>query len=169
MAAPTRIELAGEAYARALAAARHRSTPQTWRRLVRAGQNLREATSAPERRGRRGSVLLVDDEPAALQALREILESNGLRVVTAEHGLAALELLRRRRLRPSAIVLDLDLPVMNGSELRRELLRDPALAHIPVIILSGVASSEAIPHTRRLDKPIEPADLVAALAALHRS
>jgi hypothetical protein len=42
---PSRIELAKHAYARALAAARARNAPAVWRRLVRAGQNLRDALS----------------------------------------------------------------------------------------------------------------------------
>lgn len=162
---PQRLQLAHAAYARALAGARQRSTPAAWRRLVRAGQNLREARAAVAAvgPGRRPSVLLVDDERDSRDAVKEILERHGMRVVVAEHGLAALELLRRRRVRPSAIVLDLDLPVMTGSELRRELLRDPSLSRIPVVVVSGSVDAEPIPEVHRLDKPVEPDALVRAL------
>jgi CheY-like chemotaxis protein len=166
-AIPPRLELARAAYEAALAEARSSSTPARWRRLVRAGQNLRDARdeTAAARRRHRPSVLLVDDEREARDALQEILERHGMRVVVAEHGLAALDLLRRRRVRPSAIVLDLDLPVMSGSELRHELLRDPSLSHIPVVVVSGSRDDHAVPAVRRLEKPVEPAALVAALVA----
>jgi CheY-like chemotaxis protein len=167
-AIPPRVELARAAYEGALAAVRERSTAATWRRLVRAGQNLRDARSEAASPGprRRPSVLLVDDERDARDAVQEILERQGLRVVTAAHGLAALDLLRRRRIRPNAIVLDLDLPVMSGWELRHELLRDPSLSHIPVVVVSGTQEREHMPEVRRLEKPVEPAALMAALAGL---
>jgi CheY-like chemotaxis protein len=166
----SRLELARAAYAAALVDARARSTPGTWRRLVRAGQNVRDAVADAEARprGRPSIILLVDDEQETRDALREILERHGMQVVTAEHGLAALDLLRRRRVRPSAIVLDLDLPLMTGSELRRELLRDPALCRIPVVVVSGARDAEPVPDVRQLAKPVEPAALVAALAVVSR-
>jgi CheY-like chemotaxis protein len=68
--------------------------------------------------------------------------------------------------RPAAIVLDLDLPLMTGSELRRELLRDPVLSRIPVVVLSGASDAEPVPRVRRVDKPVEPSALVEALAGV---
>ena len=164
MTVPDRLELARSAYARALSAARERSTPASWRRLVRAGQNLRDvlAEQASAARASRPTVLLVDDEADARDALRQLLEHHGLRVFAVAHGQAALDLLRRQRLRPHAIVLDLELPVMTGWELRSELLRDPALARIPVIVVSG-SEAPAPPSVRRLAKPLEPAMLVDAI------
>lgn len=164
MTLPNRIDLARSAYARAVSAARDRNAPATWRRLVRAGQNLRDALDeqASAVRATQLSVLLVDDDPETRDALRQLLERSGLRVFDAEHGRAALDLLRQGRLRPHAIVLDLELPVMTGWELRGELLRDPALARIPVIVVSG-SQAPAPPSVRRIDKPIEPAALVEAI------
>lgn len=161
---PSRVELARIAYARALGAARERPTPVAWRRLVRAGQNLRDALAeqAGVPRGARPAVLLVDADAGSRNAARTILEASGLRVVTAEHGVEALDLLRRGRLRPRTIVLDLELPVMTGWELRSALLQDPALAGIPVIVLSR-SLRPAPPAVRRLEKPFEPAALVDAI------
>jgi CheY-like chemotaxis protein len=168
MPIPTRITLAEAAYARALADARARSTPAAWRRLVRAGENLRSARAeaAAGQRRRQTPILLVDDERESRDALRELLERHGHRVVTAEHGVAALDMLRRRRVRPGAIVLDLDLPHMNGHEVRQELLRDPALARIPVVVVSGSSDRSPMTDVKRVDKPVEPAALFAALSGM---
>jgi len=72
-----------------------------------------------------------------------LLEHEGYDVVSAPDGRAALDILRQGVV-PSGIVLDLMMPVMSGWEFRRHQLADPALAGIPVIVLS------ADPHAGRL-------------------
>ncbi|WP_235969415.1 response regulator [Anaeromyxobacter diazotrophicus] len=87
-----------------------------------------------------GEVLLVEDDRAIRDTLRELLEDEGYRVQWAEHGLDALKQLRaglRAGQRPRLILLDLMMPVMNGWEFREAQRRDPALSQIPVIVLSA--------------------------------
>jgi len=77
------------------------------------------------------SILVVDDEPAILRALRTNLHAHGFAVQTAENGAEALE--RYERGRPDLIVLDLNLPDVDGSEVIRRVRERGAT---PIIVLS---------------------------------
>jgi CheY-like chemotaxis protein len=81
-------------------------------------------------------VLVVDDDFDIRDTLQELLELEGLRVASAANGREALRQLRNG-VRPGLILLDLMMPEMSGWEFRGEQLRDPALADIPVVILSA--------------------------------
>ena len=82
-------------------------------------------------------VLIIEDEPDIAEVNGVLLETLGYQVVVATDGVEALQLLWKG-LRPCVILLDLMLPVMDGIEFRRQLLADPALADIPVVVVSGV-------------------------------
>lgn len=82
-------------------------------------------------------VLVVDDNEDIRMALQELLESEGYRTAAAENGEIALTLLTREHLRPCMILLDYDMPVMDGPTFRKRQQADPALADIPVILYSG--------------------------------
>jgi CheY-like chemotaxis protein len=83
-----------------------------------------------------GSILLVEDDFDVRDALIPILEYEGHHVVGAANGRDALAQLRAGP-KPSLILLDLAMPVMDGAEFRAEQLRDPALASIPVVVVSA--------------------------------
>jgi CheY-like chemotaxis protein len=103
------------------------------------------------------SILIVEDEHDIRAVLTEILEDEGYSVASVPNGLEALAFLRQHH--PRLILLDLGMPVMTGWEFREQQRCDPALADIPVIVMS------ATPHLNRtaaalqaadcLDKPIE--------------
>lgn len=82
------------------------------------------------------TVLVVDDDPDIAQLVRLQLESNGYRVLTANRGHKALDLLRDDRV--DLIVLDRLLPDTDGLELLDTIKTDPSTAEIPVIILTIV-------------------------------
>lgn len=83
-------------------------------------------------------VLIVDDDPDFSSLLVEILESIGIVAKSATNGRVALEELRDANgFRPDAIVLDLMMPEMDGWEFRRRQRLSPALATIPVVVLSA--------------------------------
>ena len=94
-------------------------------------------------------VLLVEDDEAVREAMREALEDEGYSTLSAANGEQALELLARGP-KPRLILLDLMMPVMNGWELLK-VLRDSAdLDRIPVVILSVAGSLPAgIPSVRK--------------------
>jgi CheY-like chemotaxis protein len=83
----------------------------------------------------KGEVLVVEDDFAIRETLRELLEDEGYDVSWASNGREALELLAHRA--PRVILLDLMMPVMDGWEFRVAQQKDPALARIPVVVISA--------------------------------
>jgi CheY-like chemotaxis protein len=100
------------------------------------------------------SVLVVDDNVDAVDALGQILEYEGYTVATAYDGREALEYLRRHPA-PNLIVLDLMMPIMNGWELRAELAKVPALAKIPIVVMTALAQAAKIEADAIVAKPID--------------
>ena len=88
------------------------------------------------------TVLVVEDEPAIRGLVSLLLESEGYLVDGAPDGREALTKLAERP--PDALVVDLDLPVMNGCDLVRACRADDGLRHLPIIAISGVVGSRAV-------------------------
>lgn len=86
-------------------------------------------------------ILLVDDDPAVRDSFREVLEEEGFRVMMAQHGLEALDLLRHMPL-PRLIILDLMMPVMDGWSFLEAQRLDSVLRTIPVVVLSARVLSD---------------------------
>lgn len=82
-------------------------------------------------------ILLVDDEPDALQLFGRMLSKagRGYQVIRASNGAQALEILRQEQ--PDVLLLDLVMPEMDGFQLLTVKSKDPALRHIPVILISA--------------------------------
>jgi CheY-like chemotaxis protein len=87
-------------------------------------------------------ILVVEDDRALRETLSDALALEGYQVMDAEHGEAALRLLRGGS-RPCLILLDLMMPVMDGWTFRRALLDDPALADIPVVVMTATSPDRA--------------------------
>ncbi len=87
-------------------------------------------------------VLLVDDTPANLKLLRQALEPEGYRILIAPSGEAALKIARSAQ--PDLILLDVQMPGLDGFETCRCLKQDPATQDIPVIFVTARAETEAI-------------------------
>lgn len=85
-------------------------------------------------------VLLVDDSQFVHRLLDARLRSESIILASAEDGQKGLEIAQRDQ--PSLILLDLDMPIMDGFETLRELKEDPRTRDIPVIVLSGMNSSQ---------------------------
>jgi two-component system, cell cycle response regulator DivK len=80
-------------------------------------------------------VLVVDDDPAQRDGLAEVLETRGYAVAQAANGWEALELAIAER--PTMILLDLNMPVMDGWEVLHALKGSGTLRNIPVVVLTG--------------------------------
>ena len=89
----------------------------------------------------RGIVLAVDDDPGALSALADALGTLGFQVLQAADGATALELARERL--PDVVLLDVQMPGMDGFEVCRQLKSDPRLLLVPVVFLTGHGSRRA--------------------------
>jgi len=86
---------------------------------------------------RKPLVLIADDEQNAVVLLTRIFERDGFIVEDARDGEIALE--KARRLRPDLILMDVQMPKVNGFEVTRQLREDPATARIPVIFVTAAA------------------------------
>jgi CheY-like chemotaxis protein len=82
------------------------------------------------------SILVVDDDDDFRRSLVEIIRKESFKVESAKSALEALDMLRWG-LRPSLILLDLQMDGMTGWDFRNEQKRDPLLASIPVVAMSG--------------------------------
>lgn len=80
-------------------------------------------------------LLVVDDEPEINKLVARIFEKRGYRVTTALDGAEALAAVKRDR--PDLIMLDLNLPKIDGWEVCRQLKSDPATKSIPIIMLTA--------------------------------
>ncbi len=111
-------------------------------------------------------ILVVDDDPDIRETLRLLLALEGYEVDAAEDGLEGLARLRAGP-RPSLILLDLMMPRLDGEGLVREMRRDPSLAEVPVVILSGHGAARCkaaeLGVAGCLVKPIELEELLATI------
>jgi len=112
-------------------------------------------------------VLVIDDELDIREAVTEVLSYEGHEVVTASDGLEALR--KCRELQPDVVLLDLMMPGMNGWEFRAAQLRDPAVADIPVVVLSALGRVSTIDAFAFLPKPFGLDDLLELVRRAARS
>jgi PAS domain S-box-containing protein len=114
--------------------------PESLRVLSAAGEPLLPIVHSPSHA--RHTVLVVDDDIQVLRTFTEILARDGFDVLTAEDAAPALAALRESL--PCMILLDVELPGMNGFELCRHLRRDPRTAHIPVALVTARISEDDV-------------------------
>ena len=114
-------------------------------------------------------ILLIDDDPDFVEAVKVIVENGGYDVKVAYDGEEGLEAVAAEK--PDLIVLDVMMPVMNGHEACAKLKANPATAKIPVILLTAVAdrvTTSTYTHRDMLEsdaedympKPVEPKELL---------
>lgn len=106
-------------------------------------------------------VLLVEDDEDIRSVVGDLLRDEGYSVALAEHGRAAVTLLERG-LKPSVILLDLMMPLMNGWEFYEHHQSTPALACLPLIVLTA-SDHRKLGDARVLKKPVDLAELLAAV------
>jgi putative two-component system response regulator len=115
------------------------------------------------------TLLIVEDDPAMLVALRDILEGAGYAVQTAVNGADALEQLSNSR--PALILSDIAMPVMDGFELLESVRKQPIGATIPFIFLTARGTREDIFTGKKLGvddyitKPVTSKELLSAVQA----
>ncbi len=112
-------------------------------------------------------VLVVDDDADLRDAVGICIAALGVDVVEARDGEEALERLRDGTALPSAILLDMLMPRLDGRRLLAELRAEPRLAGIPVITMTGGADPPAEPPVAsRLHKPFDVEELARILVSL---
>ncbi len=111
--------------------------------------------------------MIVEDDRDTREMLGRFLELEGFAVQTAENGKLALQALRGEP--PCVILLDLMMPVMNGWQFREAQRRDPALAQIPVVIVTAAGPREEIPEITAdgwISKPVDLDQLLEMIGPL---
>lgn len=112
---------------------------------------------------KRALVLIVDDDFLLRESLSLILAGEGYMVAVAENGVEALKRLRSGE-RPGLILLDLRMPIMDGWRFRTEQQQDPALASIPVVLMTALnevrGDEDTLKPAEHLQKPVETACLL---------
>ncbi len=117
-------------------------------------------------------ILVVDDEPDALELAEINLHAAGFSVLLADDGADALKQARQKK--PDLIVLDVMLPEMDGMEVCKTLRQDPATASIPIIMLTAKAAEIdrvlglELGADDYLTKPFSPRELVLRIKGLLR-
>ena len=117
-------------------------------------------------------VVVADDHEVARKLVAQTLESIGFDVVGVADGHAAVESAGTRL--PELMLVDVNMPGLNGFEVLRRIKNAPDLAHIPVVMLTASGASEDV--ARALDlgaadyltKPFSPAELLARVSRLAR-
>ncbi|HJZ85406.1 MAG TPA: response regulator [Polyangia bacterium] len=116
-----------------------------------------------------GTVVIVDDDEAIREGIRDLLEAEGYRVVGAADGTQGLDVLRRETGSRVAII-DLSMPTMDGVDMMKALQADAELAAIPVLVCTAWTSIPVPAGAFRvLYKPFPLPTLLHALAEAFES
>ncbi len=123
-----------------------------------------------DQRDRRTVALVVDDSITVRRVTQRLLERNGMRVLTAKDGVDAVSLLQEHL--PDIILLDIEMPRMDGYEVAAHVRNDPRLKHIPIVMITSRVSEK---HRARaielgvddyLGKPYQESQLLDAIEPL---
>ena len=117
-------------------------------------------------------ILVVDDEPANLDIFQTRLSVHGYEVITARDGEEALRVAEAGR--PDLILLDVNMPLMDGIEVCRRLKSDPSFSFTPIVMVTALADSKDVVRglevgaDEYLTKPVDQAALVARVKSMLR-
>ena len=123
--------------------------------------------AASLKKERRDIVLVVDDSPETLRMLTDALEEAGMTVLVARESDYALSIIER--VLPDVILMDAIMPGTDGFETCRRLKQNKALAHVPIIFMTGLSDTEHIIQGLEaggvdyVTKPLVPGELLARI------
>lgn len=110
------------------------------------------------------NILIVEDEQAIRQIMRDILELEGYRVFEAVDGAEGIKRLREISPDPCVVLLDLMMPGTNGWQFLDVQRNDPTISQIPVVICSAYAeSAKAVRPSGFVEKPVQLESLLTAV------
>ena len=126
------------------------------------GEETKEASRARVEKAMR-PVLVVEDDEDIRDSLCHFLDEQGIPTLAATNGLEALDALRDG-VRPSVILLDMMMPIMDGRELMRCMERDPAIPPTPIVVVSALTPDHTLKSVVWLQKPVHAERLLSAIA-----
>lgn len=136
------------------------------RRTAAANRNIRKA----EELRSQPLIMVVDDSLTVRKVTQRLLMRAGYQVVTAKDGVDALEQLNE--MMPAVMLLDIEMPRMDGFELTRQLRRDAKTQHLPIIMITSRTADKHREHAMQLGvdaylgKPYQEEELLARIAGL---
>ncbi len=119
---------------------------------------------------KRTTILVADDEPTVSGLARKVLEKNGFSVLTASHGMEAVDAFSKRSGEIDLVILDLNMPKLSGTEVFTEIRR--LAPWVPVMLMSGYGEDSAVSHFDEaqlagfLQKPFKPDELLAKVIGI---
>jgi DNA-binding response OmpR family regulator len=114
-------------------------------------------------------ILVIDDSRVIRMRVRDMLPQGNFEVIEAKDGVEGMEAIRNQK--PNLIMLDFLLPRMSGWEVFQEIQAQPALQHIPLVLMSGRKEevtekmSEPFEYFEFIQKPFEQKELIEAIKA----
>lgn len=114
------------------------------------------------------TILIVDDSAMIRRIVSQLVQQLGHQSIAAENGKLGCEL--ALEIKPDMIIMDIEMPVMDGFAATRRIKNDPATAHIPVVFFTALGSEENIQQAREaggtgfLNKPICKEELGQAIS-----
>jgi putative two-component system response regulator len=140
--------------------------------LQEAGQPAPAIVPAADKRRTRPpqTILIADDEPAFRDYLGTLLRTQGFRVVAAADGVEALDAFAHQQ--PDLVLLDIEMPHMDGLEVCRRLKLNPETRLVPVVLVTGLTASEdrirgiEVGANDFLSKPVDRNELMARVKSL---
>ena len=141
------------------------------------GSNVEGTGTVPEDSGdnkeqQQPRILVVDDEPLALEIAQMTLDRQGFRTMSARGGIPGLEMIRSER--PDLVLLDITMPDLDGFGVFKELRNDPELVNLPVIFVTARDDMADKVHGLELGavdyitKPYNPSELIARVRSTLR-
>ncbi|MGD8227197.1 MAG: response regulator [Desulfobacteraceae bacterium] len=121
-------------------------------------------------------ILIVDDEPAAIDYASAVLEENGYIAISAEDGIEGMEKVKAER--PDLVLLDIMMPGKGGISMYQDLRKDEETKDIPVIVITGVARGQRFEERMMkkapgiplpdgyIEKPMKPEGLLELIGKL---
>ena len=121
---------------------------------------------------RRVKILIIDDEEAFCEFVKETLEMTGrYRLLIANAGAVGIEMAQKHR--PSLILLDINMPEMSGAAVAERLLHAPSTRDIPIAFITGLVTKEAVEKRDGyihgflfITKPVTTRELVAQVESV---
>lgn len=117
------------------------------------------------------TILVVDDNPTTLHLLSSLLKKSNYQTLLATNGVEALEVLSKNQQIIDVVLLDRMMPLMDGMEVTRQMLVDPVLKYIPIVMVTAADKPEEISEGIKagvfyyLTKPIERNTLLSIVSA----
>jgi len=144
--------------------------PLIRRGLTQAASPVVQVEAKPVEKARQPLVMVVDDSITMRKVTSRVLENHALEVMTAQDGLDAIENLHDRV--PDLMLLDIEMPRMDGYELAEHVRGDPRLRHVPIVMITSRAGQKHRKRAREagandyMTKPYQEADLVAKVSEM---